>query len=194
MTKRRNTSGIEPAIGVRDIGPRDAEDARETFEVAGCEFREFAVKAGRKVVANFAELFFYNIKIIDQPFGGGDDGLLVLNRARDGAVIFQQDAAVFHDARNERAAFFASADDGLRGRQAFRVLLQPLDAEKLGANRLFWFGKNRRRNLRRTSHVLAVLVLLERNARWPASIMRNSEWLHRVRNERADSNAPFQWR
>ncbi len=63
--------------------------------MAGRKFRKFAVKAGRQVVANFAELFFDDIKIVYEPFGGRDDGLFMLNGARGGAVIFEQDASVF---------------------------------------------------------------------------------------------------
>ena len=97
---------IEAAVRMRHEGPRDSVDARKTFEMAGRKLRQFAVEAGRQIVANFAKLLFYDKEIIHEPFGRGDDGLFVLNCARDGAVIFEQDAAVFEDARNERTALF----------------------------------------------------------------------------------------
>ena len=79
--------------------------------MAGGELRQLAVEAGRKVVANFAQLLFDDVEIIYQPFRRGRDGLLALHGARRGAVIFQQDAAVFEHARNQRAPFLGIGDD-----------------------------------------------------------------------------------
>ena len=58
----------------------------------------------------------------------------------------------------QRPAFFGIGDDDLRCRQAFRVLLQALDAEKLGANRLLWLGENGRGWLGWLCHLLALIL------------------------------------
>ena len=67
--------------------------------------------------------------------------MFALDRPRDGPVVFQQRAAVFRHARNQWASR-GLVGNRLRRRQAFGVLLQALDAEKLGANRLFDGGKS----------------------------------------------------
>ena len=97
-------------------------------------------------------------EIIYEPFRGGSDGLFVLNGARGGAVIFQQDAAVLEHSRDEWPSFFGIGDDELGCREAFRVLLQALDAEKLSANRLLWLGENGRGWLSCLCHLLALIL------------------------------------
>ena len=150
--------GIETAVVVRHKRPRNPENARKALQVAGSEFRQFAVKAGRKIVANFAQLLFDDEEIIYEPFRRGSDGLFVLNGARGGAVIFQQDAAVLEHSRDEWPSFFGIGDDELGCREAFRVLLQALDAEKLSANGLLWLGENRRGWLSCLCHLLALIL------------------------------------
>jgi hypothetical protein len=78
---------------VRNEGPRDPVDAGITFEVAGSQFRQFAIKAAWEVVANFAQLFLNYKKVIDQPFRRGCDGLFPLDCPSGGAVVFEQNSA-----------------------------------------------------------------------------------------------------
>jgi hypothetical protein len=67
--------------------------------------------------------------------------MLFLNGLRSGAVIFQQDSAVFGYARDERATVVGIGRDGLSGGKTFRVLLQTLNAEEFRANRLVNFDE-----------------------------------------------------
>ena len=132
---------IEPAIGVRHISPGHSVHPRISFQMAGNQFGKLAVETYGQVVSNLAELFFHDVKIVEEPFGGGRNALLELNRVGRGAVIFQQSPAVFQDARKQRPARTRiRIHHFLRPRQAFGVLLQALDAEKFSANRLFQSG------------------------------------------------------
>ena len=85
---------IEVAIGMRDKGPRDSEDARIAFQRTVSKLGQLAVEAARKIVANFANLLLYDVKIIDQPFGRGSDGAFLADRVGDGAIRFEQYPAV----------------------------------------------------------------------------------------------------
>ena len=133
--------GIEAAVGMRDEGPGDSVNTRIALQVAGGEFRQLAVKAGRQVFADFPELLIDDIEIVDQPFGGGGDGVVLLDGSREFLVALKEHAAVFHDARRERFATSDSRFNGLRGGKSFGVLLEPLDAEQFGANRFFENGR-----------------------------------------------------
>ena len=159
--------GIEAAIGVRDECPGDSEDARISLQVTGGKFRQFAIKARRQVVANFAKLLFDDVEIVDQPFRRGSDGLFLLNGAREwpGSIPAATRPFSMH-ARNQRPPLPGIRYDGLGSGQAFGVLLQTLDAEKFGANRLLRLGKNWRRRLGRLSHLL-VSFLHSLLCTWP---------------------------
>ena len=140
--ERAQHFGIEAAVGMRYISPGHAEHARIAFQVAGGQFRQFFVKAGGKVVANFAKLFLNDVKVIDQPFRCRGDGEVLLNRLGSGTVIFQQRAAVFGYARYKRTAAIGIRRNSLSSGQAFGMLFQTLDTEKLCANGLFGFSDN----------------------------------------------------
>src|ERR1700719_3981344 len=81
------------------------------------------------------------MEIIEQPFGGRCDREALSCRIADELVSLVQDSAVFPHPRYERALVRGIPRDGLRKRQALRVLLEPLSAEQFRADRLFEFGK-----------------------------------------------------
>ncbi len=62
---------IEIAVGMRDERPGNAEHPRIAGERPVGEFRQLAVVTGRQVVANLADLFFDEVIVVQQPFGGG---------------------------------------------------------------------------------------------------------------------------
>ena len=121
--------------------PSDTEHAWVSLQMPGSQFWQFFIKSNRQVVTNFAKLLFDNVKVIDQPLRGGRDRMLFLNGLRSGAVIFQQDSAVFGYARDKRATVVGIGRDGLSGGKTFRVLLQTLNAEQFRANRLVNFDE-----------------------------------------------------
>ena len=77
---------VEAAVSMGDKGPGDAEYARIAFQRTVGKLGELTVKAARKVIADFANLFFDYMKIIDQPLGRGRDRTFLANRVGDRAI------------------------------------------------------------------------------------------------------------
>ena len=127
---------IEPAVGMRDERPGDAEHAGIAGKRSVGELGQLAVIAGRKVGADLADLPFDEVIVVDQPFRRGGDRLLLLHRVGDAAMRLQQRRGVIAQTPRERVAAPARCGDRLGGRQAARVLFQPLDTEQLLAHRL----------------------------------------------------------
>ena len=131
---------VEAAVGVRDERPGQAVDARIAREGALGELRELAVVARRQVVADLAELLVDDVEVVDEPLGGRRDRALFADRPGDHAVRLDEDAAVLRDARLDGMALPRLSGDDLGTGERARVLLQPLDAEELGENRLLEVG------------------------------------------------------
>ncbi len=128
---------IETAVGMCDEGPSDAEHTREADEGPLGELGQLAVKPGRQIFADLANLLFDHVKVVEHPFGGGCDGAAFVYRARNRPVRGEQYLFVIAQARAERTPETRLARDGLCCREAARVLLQPLDAEDFLAQDLF---------------------------------------------------------
>ena len=71
---------IEAAVGVRDVGPGEAEDPRVAGEMALGQLGELAVVVRRQVVADLAELLVDDVEVVDEPLRGRRDRALVLDR------------------------------------------------------------------------------------------------------------------
>ena len=72
---------VESAIRVRHKCPRHSEYARITFQVAGCEFGELVVVAGRQIVINLAKLLVDNMEVVHKPFSSRGDCSFFLYRS-----------------------------------------------------------------------------------------------------------------
>jgi hypothetical protein len=121
---------------VRDVCPGQAEDARVALEIPVGELRQLAVVVRREVVADFAQLLLDDVEVVDEPFRGRGDRSFVLDRLCQPAVGLQQDASVLGDPRPDGAPGARPSGDRLGGRERLAVLLQALDAEELGDDRL----------------------------------------------------------
>ena len=126
---------IEAAVRVRNERPRDPVHARVAGKRTVGQLRQLAIKARRQVVPDLPQLFVDHEKVVDQPLGGRRDPALDLDGRADDTVRLAQHPAVVLDAWQQRAARRVGGRDPLRGSKASRVLLQPLDAEQLGADR-----------------------------------------------------------
>ena len=125
------------AVGVRDEGPGEAEDARIAGERPVGELRQLAVVAGRQVVADLADLLLDEVVVVEQPLGGRRDGAPFADRVGDGAIGGEQHARVVAEARPRASGrAIGPRGDALGRGQALGVLLEPLDAEELRADRL----------------------------------------------------------
>ena len=127
--------GIEAAVGVGDEGPGHAEHARISRERSLGELGQLPVIARRQVGANVADLPLDEMIVVDQPFGRRGDRAPLVDRLGDGAIGIEQHRSVVGEPTRQRMALGRLRCDGLRDREAPRVLLQALDAEEFFANR-----------------------------------------------------------
>ena len=128
--------GVESAVGVRDVRPRHAENSRIPFQRASCQLRQLAIVVGRQVVADLAQLLFDDMEVVDEPFSGRCDRSFVLDRLGQRPVGLEEHATVLCDPRPDGVSGARLPGDRLGGREGFAVLLQALDAEELGDDRV----------------------------------------------------------
>jgi len=77
---------IEPAVGVGDVRPGQAEDARITLEVAVGELGQLAVVVGRARSSRISRrCSSTNVEVVDEPLGGGGDRAFVLESRGPGS-------------------------------------------------------------------------------------------------------------
>jgi hypothetical protein len=129
---------VEPTVGMGHIGPRQPIDARVSSEVVALgDLRQEPVKAAREVVPDLPDLPVHDVKVVEEPLLGLRNLTLLSNRLDDVPVPCEEHLPVFADTGEESPSFGAFMCGGLGRGQALGVLLEPLDAEHLGADRLF---------------------------------------------------------
>ena len=94
--------GIEPAVGVGDVRPRQPEHAWISVEVAAGKLRELPVVVGREVVADLADLLVDDREVVDQPLGRRCDRALLPDRLGQHPIRLDQHATVVRHARPDR--------------------------------------------------------------------------------------------
>ena len=127
--------GVEPTVGVGDVGPRQTKDARIALQRSVRQLGKLPVVVGGQVVPDLAKLLLDDVEVVDQPLRGRGDGALVLDRLGQGTVRPQEDATVVRDPRPDRPTGPGPLRDLLRGGERRPVLLQALHAEQLGDDR-----------------------------------------------------------
>ena len=78
--------GIEAAVGVGDVGPRQTQNAWVAGQMALGHLGELAVVVRWQVVADLAYLFVDDREVVDEPLGRRRDRPLLLDGARQQAV------------------------------------------------------------------------------------------------------------
>src|SRR5207253_8489257 len=126
---------IKMAVSVCDQGEGKSVNARIVFERTVGEFRQFVVVTLRQILANLAHLLFDYMKIVDQPFGGGRDDVLVADRLGERFICGDQLASIFFQAWKQQTHALRSFSDFVLGGQRRGILFQPLDAVKLFTDR-----------------------------------------------------------
>ena len=87
------------------------------------------------MVSDLSELLVHDVEVVEEPLLGERDLALRPDRRDDVVIPGQEYAPVLADPGKKITSLASLA--GLPGRgQALRVLLEPLDAEELGADRL----------------------------------------------------------
>ena len=134
---------------MRDVGPRDPEDARIPFQRAIGKLGQLPIETSRQVIANFANLLFDDMKVIDQPLGGRRDRAFLADCACDAAIRREQYSSVVAHARRHRPSAAGVGRDALRNRQRLAMLFQALDAEQFRTDRLVDMRERGCRSFRR---------------------------------------------
>src|SRR6185312_912160 len=128
---------LEMAVGVRDKCPGQPEYTRISFERSVRQFGQLTIIARRQIAPNLMNLLVHEMKIVDEPIGGGSDGAFILNRHGDGGIGRAQHTVVLAKTLGQSPIRGRRWGDTLSDCQAFAMLLEPLDAKEFGADRLF---------------------------------------------------------
>src|SRR3989475_10920095 len=118
-------------------GPGHAEDLRIAGERSGGQLRQLPIVAGWQIVANFADLPFDEVVVVEQPLGGRCNGTTLANRACNGAIGVEQNRLVVPQASGEGSPGRRPRGDGLGRCKTLGMLLETLDTEELLADGLF---------------------------------------------------------
>src|SRR5581483_8194738 len=120
-----------------DEGPDETEDARVARKGACCELRQLAIISRRQIVPDLADLFLDQVIVVEQPFGGRDHIEPGFELRGTAAIDREQHRCVVVQSGVERKNPGWPRRHRLGVGEAFRVLLQSLDAEQLFAD---WRG------------------------------------------------------
>ncbi len=85
---------IEAAVRMGDEGPSQSEDAGITLERSLGQLWQLAIKTGRQVAPDIADLGFDHRKIIEQPLGSRRDRPSLANRLADAQIRVAEGRAV----------------------------------------------------------------------------------------------------
>ena len=123
------------AVGVRDQSNGERVNARILFEVSFGELWQFVIITFGQVFANLAHLLFHDVKVVDQPFRGGRDDMLFANRIGECFVCGDQLAAILFEARQQQTNSMRFFGYLMLSGEGGGVLLEPLNAVQLLADR-----------------------------------------------------------
>src|SRR5439155_1420074 len=101
------------------------------------KLRQVPIVGRRQIVANFADLLFDEMVVVEQPLGGRCNATTLADRAGDGAIRFEQNRFVVPQSYGEGSPGHRPRADRLGRCEALGMLLETLDAEELLADGLF---------------------------------------------------------
>ncbi len=93
---------------------------------------------------DLANLFFHDVKVVDQPLGRWRDEPFLTDGLGDRAIRLEQHPAVVPEPCRQRPTGSGPWRDALSSREALGMLLEALDAEELRADRLFGIPRDSR--------------------------------------------------
>ena len=88
-----------------------------------CQLWQLAVESGRQIGPGLPDLLFNKVIVVDQPFGGGRDGLAFSNRRADFPVGLQKGCGIVVEPVDNGVDLHRATGDELRFGQAAGVLL-----------------------------------------------------------------------
>ncbi|MGH8542200.1 MAG: hypothetical protein ACREX3_00835 [Gammaproteobacteria bacterium] len=125
---------VEAAVGMPDQLQSHGVDPRDAGHPARGEFGELAVVLLRQVVPRAPDLRLDEVEVIEEPFRNGRDELAAVHVIGQDAIRLAQHAGVVFQAREEGADLAAGIPcQREAGGEGFGPVLEPLDAEELGA-------------------------------------------------------------
>jgi hypothetical protein len=130
---------------MRDKGPCDAEYSRIADKRSIQKFRQLAVIAGGQVGADFTDLLFDQMIVVDQPFCRGCDGASLVDSSGAPSVGVEQRYGIVGQSSRERRASRRGRRYRLCDGEATCMLLETFHAEQLFANRLAIIPRQRGR-------------------------------------------------
>ncbi len=110
------------AVGVGHMGPDEPENPRVPGQWPFRELWQLPVKSRRKVRPGLPDLFFDEMIIVDQPFGGRRNSLAFGNSGAEFAVGRQQGRGIIVEPVDDGVDPGRVISDDLRFGQAARVL------------------------------------------------------------------------
>jgi len=137
---------VEAVVGIGDNSEGEMINARIIFKRAGFEFWQFAVIFARQILPDFAQLFFDDVKIINQPFGGWCQRF-VPRRARQCAIDVDQLVFIVFESRQQVKAALFFGGDAMRGGKFRRLRQQSFKTEDFPVQRRFVFNHQTLRNV-----------------------------------------------
>ena len=120
-----------------DERPDHPEDTWIARQRTVAELGKLAIISWGQIGADFTDLLFDEMVVVEQPLGGGGDRPSVIGRVSDAAVGLEQDGFVLPETNGQGPSRGPFGRHRLVRGEAFGMLFQPLNAEQLAANRVF---------------------------------------------------------
>ena len=99
-----------------------------------CQFWQLAVETGRQIGSGLPDLLFDQVIVVDQPFGGGRDGLAFSNSRADFPIGHQEGCGIVVEPVDDGVNPHRVIADELGFGQAAGVLLRTFRAKDFRAD------------------------------------------------------------
>ena len=139
VQKSGKNLGIQHAVGMRNVSPGNAVNARQPLQGHVSQFGQTGVVPPRHSFANLLQLRFYQREIVEQPLRRWRGVVTTEGRQRNVIERIAQCAQVFLDTRKKRRPVVGLGVglNDLRLRQAKAVLFKTLKPKQFRPDRCF---------------------------------------------------------
>ena len=126
--------GFKPAVGMGDEVQEQGVDPRPVAQAPFPQHRQGPQERGRAVASDSLDLLVDDVKVVEDPLGGGCHDAAAVRCFGDRLIAIQQHPSVLLRARDHRHAAQPARLDRVMLRERPGVLRQALDAEQFGTN------------------------------------------------------------